>query len=132
MPSGRCPRQGRRAHALTVARREEAGAWLPLVERRTRSSPTGRCIRAQGGLHLSRLSLVPQSCATTGRSPTPHYIPGQFVYQFDKSIRAISRPQTEIMAARFGAARVRVLNIAHSYMLRESMQTSASRWMCGR
>jgi hypothetical protein len=32
-----------------------------------------------------------------------HYLPGPYVYQFDKSIRAISRPQTEILAARVSA-----------------------------
>jgi hypothetical protein len=32
-----------------------------------------------------------------------HYLPGEFVYQFDKSIRAIERPQVEILAARVSA-----------------------------
>ena len=32
-----------------------------------------------------------------------HYMPGQYIYQFDRSIRAVARPQMELMAARVSA-----------------------------
>ena len=49
------------------------------------------------------LSLVPQSLRDYWALANCHYLPGQYVYQFDKSIRAISRPQMEILAARVSA-----------------------------
>ena len=49
------------------------------------------------------LSMVPQAVHDYWALANVHYLPGQVVYQFDTSIRAISRPQTEIMAARVSA-----------------------------
>jgi hypothetical protein len=49
------------------------------------------------------LSLVPQSLRDYWALATAHYLPGAFVYQFDKSIRAITRPQMELLAARVSA-----------------------------
>jgi hypothetical protein len=49
------------------------------------------------------LSLVPESLRNYWTLANIHYLPGQVIYQFDKSIRAISRPQTEILAARVSA-----------------------------
>ena len=49
------------------------------------------------------LSLVPQSVRDYWALANCHYMPGQFVYQFATSIRAISRPQVEILAARTSA-----------------------------
>lgn len=49
------------------------------------------------------LSLVPQSVRDYWALANCHYLPAEFVYQFDQSIRAISRPQTEVLAARVSA-----------------------------
>ena len=46
---------------------------------------------------------MPQSLRDYWALASAHYLPAQFIYQFDKSIRAISRPQTEILAARVSA-----------------------------
>jgi hypothetical protein len=32
-----------------------------------------------------------------------HYLPGQLIYRFDQTVRAIARPQTELLAARVSA-----------------------------
>lgn len=49
------------------------------------------------------LSLVPQSLRDYWALANCHYLPGQYVYQFGASIRAITRPQMEILAARVSA-----------------------------
>ena len=46
---------------------------------------------------------MPQSLRDYWSLAVTHYLPGEFVYKFDQSIRAISRPQTEILAARVSA-----------------------------
>ncbi len=74
-------------------------AWLPLVEppdaveadRPMYPSP-------RAGYIYRSLSSVPQSLRDYWALANCHYLPGQFIYQFDKSIRAITRPQTEILA----------------------------------
>jgi hypothetical protein len=38
-----------------------------------------------------------------GALANTHYLPGELVYQFDKTIRALMRPQMEVMAARVSA-----------------------------
>jgi hypothetical protein len=57
----------------------------------------------KAGYIFRALSLVPQSLRDYWALANAHYIPGPYIYQFDKSIRAISRPQTEIIAARVSA-----------------------------
>jgi len=49
------------------------------------------------------LSLVPQSLRDYWDLAFTHYLPGDQVYRFDASIRAISRPQVEVLAARVSA-----------------------------
>jgi hypothetical protein len=49
------------------------------------------------------LSLVPQSVRDYWALAFEHYLPSEFVYKFDQSIRAITRPQTEVLAARVSA-----------------------------
>jgi hypothetical protein len=49
------------------------------------------------------LSLVPQSLRDYWALATTHYLPGHYVYRFESSIRAITRPQMELIAARVSA-----------------------------
>ena len=79
-------------------------AWLPLVEPEDATEADGPMYpNPKAGYIYRGLSLVPQSLRDYWALANCHYMPGQYVYQFDKSIRAISRPQTEIMAARVSA-----------------------------
>jgi hypothetical protein len=79
-------------------------AWLPLVEPEDATEQDGPMYpSAKAGYIYRGLSLVPQSLRDYWALAGVHYLPGQYVYQFDKSIRAISRPQTEVLAARVSA-----------------------------
>ena len=79
-------------------------AWLPLVEPQDAVEADGPMYPSPKAGYIYRgLSLVPQSLRDYWALANCHYLPGQYVYQFDKSIRAISRPQTEILAARVSA-----------------------------
>ena len=79
-------------------------AWLPLVEPEDAVDADGPLYPSPKAGYIYRgLSLVPQSVRDYWALANVHYMPGQFVYQFDKSIRAITRPQTEILAARVSA-----------------------------
>lgn len=83
---------------------KKQAAWLPLVEPQDAVESDGPMYPSPKAGYIYRgLSLVPQSVRDYWALANVHYLPGQFVYQFDKSIRAISRPQTEIMAARVSA-----------------------------
>ena len=79
-------------------------AWLPLVEPEDAVESDGPLYPTPKAGYIYRgLSLVPQSVRDYWALANCHYLPGQFVYQFDQSIRAISRPQVEILAARVSA-----------------------------
>ena len=52
---------------------------------------------------LGGVSIVPQSVRDYWALANQHYMPGEYVYQFGVSIRAISREQTELLAARVSA-----------------------------
>lgn len=79
-------------------------AWLPLVEPEDTVESDGPMYPSPKAGYIYRgLSLVPQSVRDYWALANCHYLPGQYVYQFDKTIRAISRPQTEILAARVSA-----------------------------
>jgi alkylhydroperoxidase family enzyme len=83
---------------------KKKAAWLPLVEPEDATEADGPMYPSPKAGYIYRaLSLVPQSLRDYWALANCHYIPGPYVYQFDKSIRAISRPQTEIMAARVSA-----------------------------
>jgi hypothetical protein len=83
---------------------KKQAAWLPLVEPQDTVESDGPMYPTPKAGYIYRgLSLVPQSVRDYWALAFVHYLPGEFVYQFDKSIRAISRPQTEIMAARVSA-----------------------------
>jgi hypothetical protein len=80
---------------------KQKAAWLPLVEPQDATDADGPMYPSPKAGYIYRgLSLVPQSLRDYWALANVHYMPGQYVYQFDKSIRAISRPQTEILAAR--------------------------------
>lgn len=79
-------------------------AWLSLVEPQDAVEADGPMYPSPKAGYIYRgLSLVPQSLRDYWALANCHYLPGQYVYQFDTSIRAISRPQTEILAARVSA-----------------------------
>jgi hypothetical protein len=79
-------------------------AWLPLVEPEDTVESDGPMYPSPKAGYIYRgLSLVPQSVRDYWALANCHYLPGQYVYQFDKSIRAISRPQMEVLAARVSA-----------------------------
>jgi alkylhydroperoxidase family enzyme len=78
--------------------------WLPIVEPPDAVESDGFMYPSPKAGYIYRgLSLVPESLRNYWALANIHYLPGQVIYQFDKSIRAISRPQTEILAARVSA-----------------------------
>lgn len=83
---------------------KKKAAWLPLVEPEDATDADGPMYPSPKAGYIYRgLSLVPQSLRDYWALANEHYLPGQYVYKFDTSIRAISRPQTEILAARVSA-----------------------------
>lgn len=79
-------------------------AWLPIVEPEDVVEGDGPMYPSPKAGYIYRgLSMVPQSMRDYWAMANCHYLPGQHVYQFDHSIRAISRPQTEVIAARVSA-----------------------------
>lgn len=79
-------------------------AWLPIVEPEDAVDSDGPMYPSPKAGYIYRgLSMVPQSLRDYWAMANCHYLPGQYVYKFDQSIRAISRPQTEILAARVSA-----------------------------
>jgi hypothetical protein len=83
---------------------KKQAAWLPLVEPHDATEADGPMYPSPKAGYIYRgLSSVPQSLRDYWALANEHYLPGQYVYKFDTSIRAISRPQTEILAARVSA-----------------------------
>ncbi len=83
---------------------KKQAAWLPLVEPEDATEADGPLYPGPKAGYIYRgLSSVPQSLRDYWALANMHYLPGQFVYKFDSSIRAISRPQVEILAARVSA-----------------------------
>lgn len=79
-------------------------AWLPLVEPEDAVPADGELYpHPRVGYIYRALSLVPQSVRDYWALAYQHYLPSELVYKFDQSIRAISRPQTEVLAARVSA-----------------------------
>jgi hypothetical protein len=76
-------------------------AWLPLVEPEDTVDADGPMYPSPKAGYIYRgLSLVPQSVRDYWGLVNNHYLPPEHVYEFGESIRAISRPQVEILAAR--------------------------------
>jgi alkylhydroperoxidase family enzyme len=83
---------------------KKRAAWLPLVEPEDAVPADGPLYPSPKAGYIYRgLSLVPQSLRDYWALAFHHYLPAEFVYKFDQSIRAISRPQTEVLAARVSA-----------------------------
>lgn len=83
---------------------KKRAAWLPLVEPEDAVEADGPMYPTPKAGYIYRaLSLVPQSLRDYWALASCHYLPGDVVYQFDRTIRAISRPQTEVIAARVSA-----------------------------
>ena len=83
---------------------KKKAAWLPLTEPEDAVEADGYLYPSPKAGYIYRgLSLVPQSVRDYWALANIHYLPGDVVYQFDKTIRAISRPQTEVLAARVSA-----------------------------
>ena len=82
----------------------KSAAWLPLVEPEDAVEADGALYpNPKAGYIYRALSLVPQSLRDYWSLANCHYLPGEYVYRFDQSIRAIRRPQVEIIAARVSA-----------------------------
>jgi len=79
-------------------------AWLPLVEPEDTVPADGPMYPSPRAGYIYRgLSLVPQSVRDYWALASAHYLPPEYVYKFDRSIRAIARPQVEVLAARVSA-----------------------------
>jgi alkylhydroperoxidase family enzyme len=97
------PRAGEPSRYRPAGAKREA-AWLALVEPQDATPADGPMYPSPKAGYIYRaLSLVPQSLRDYWALACAHYLPPEYIYQFDKSIRAISRPQTEIIAARVSA-----------------------------
>ena len=83
---------------------KKQAAWLPLVEPEDAVGSDGPMYPSPKAGYIYRgLSLVPQSLRDYWGLAFTHYLPSEVIYKFDRSIRAITRPQTEILAARVSA-----------------------------
>ena len=83
---------------------KKKAAWLPLVEPEDAVESDGPMYpNPKAGYIYRGLSMVPQAVRDYWALANCHYLPGEYVYQFGTSIRAIERPQVEILAARVSA-----------------------------
>lgn len=97
------PQPGEPARYRPPGAKKQA-AWLALVEPEDTVPADGPMYpHPRVGYIYRALSLVPQSVRDYWALAFEHYLPSEFVYKFDQSIRAITRPQTEILAARVSA-----------------------------
>ena len=79
-------------------------AWLPITEPEDATEADGPLYpNPKAGYIYRALSLVPQAVRDYWALANSHYLPGPLIYKFDQSIRAIRRPQVEIIAARVSA-----------------------------
>lgn len=80
---------------------KKKAAWLPLVEPEDTVENDGPMYPSPKAGYIYRgLSLAPQSLRDYWGLVNRHYLPPEHVYEFNGSIRAIERPQVEILAAR--------------------------------
>jgi hypothetical protein len=83
---------------------KKKAAWLPLVEPEDATEADGPMYpNPKAGYIYRGLSLVPQSLRDYWALANCHYLPGEWVYRFDQTIRALLRPQIEVIAARVSA-----------------------------
>ena len=79
-------------------------AWLPITEPADVVEADGPMYPSPKAGYIYRaLSSVPQSMRDYWALANAHYLPGSVIYRFDQTVRAISRPQTELLAARVSA-----------------------------
>lgn len=96
-------RQGEPTRYRPPGARKKA-AWLPITEPEDAVEADGPMYPSPKAGYIYRgLSLVPQSLRDYWALACAHYLPPEVIYKFDRSIRAITRPQTEILAARVSA-----------------------------
>ena len=97
------PRGGEPTRYRPPGARKKA-AWLPLVEPEDAVEADGPMYPTPKAGYIYRgLSLVPQSLRDYWTLAFSHYLPSEEIYRFERSIRAISRPQVEVLAARVSA-----------------------------
>ena len=83
---------------------KKQAAWLPLVEPQDAVPSDGPLYPSPKAGYIYRaLSLVPQAVRDYWALANCHYLPGEYVYRFETSIRALGRPQCELLAARVSA-----------------------------
>jgi len=76
-------------------------AWLPITEPEDVVESDGPMYPSPKAGYIYRaLSSVPQSMRDYWALANAHYLPGAVIYRFDQTVRAIARPQTELLAAR--------------------------------
>ncbi len=93
-------REGKPSNYLPPGAKIKA-AWLPIVEPEDAVETDEPLYPNPKAAYIYRgLSMVPASLRDYWALANTHYIPGEYVYRFDQSIRAISRPQIELIAAR--------------------------------
>jgi hypothetical protein len=94
------PAQGEPSRYRPPGARKKA-AWLPLVEPEDAVESDGPMYPSPKAGYIYRgLSMVPQAVRDYWALANVHYLPGEYVYQFGTSIRAIERPQVEVLAGR--------------------------------
>ncbi len=97
------PRAGEPSRYRPPGAKKKA-AWLPLVEPGDTVESDGPMYPSPKAGYIYRgLSMVPQAVRDYWALANAHYLPGEYVYQFGTSIRAIERPQVEVLAARVSA-----------------------------
>jgi alkylhydroperoxidase family enzyme len=83
---------------------KKKAAWLPITEPWDATEADGPMYpNPRAGYIYRALSLVPQSLRDYWALASCHYLPGPVIYQFGQSVRAIRRPQVEVIAARVSA-----------------------------
>lgn len=83
---------------------KKQAAWLPLVEPEDATEADGPMYPSPKAGYIYRgLSLVPQALRDYWAMISFHYLPSREIYTFDSSIRAIRRPQIEVLAAKVSA-----------------------------
>ena len=97
------PEDGEPTRYTPPGAKKEA-AWLPIVEPEDTVEEDGPMYPNPKASYIYRgLSAVPQSMRDYWAMAPIHYTPGEYVYQFDRSIRTIERSQIELIAARVSA-----------------------------
>ena len=97
------PRAGEPTRLRPAGARRKA-AWLPITEPEDATEADGPMYPSPKAGYIYRaLSMVPQSLRDYWALANAHYLPGPVIYRFDQSVRAIGRPQVELIAARVSA-----------------------------